>query len=250
MHFYITGGSGRNGSLTIAAALAASGKHTVTALVRNPSSASLQPYAANPNLTLITGSPLSQSAVVEALTTPRRPDAVISTLSLARKGTSPFAGLHPDTTPDFMSQATRILLDAINTVYSDSDSQKGTRPKIIINSTLGAGDSWSSMSWVFRLLFSYSPMRHGVADHDTVDALVRDSGLRFVLARAGRLTEQQRDDADKEPKGQTTAAVRVLPDNGKGLGVADAITRQSLAKWLVLAAEQDTWDGRSPVLIN
>ena len=86
-------------------------------------------------------------------------------------------------------------------------------------------------------------MRFGVADHNLVDGLVRASGRRFVLARAGRLTEQKK---EEDP----VADVRVLPDNAKGLGVADALTRQSLARWLLRAAEEDTWDGKAPVLVN
>lgn len=234
MHFYITGGSGRNGSLVTADALARG--HTVTALVRNPSSASLPTHA---NLTLIQGSPLVQSDVQRALATPTLPDSIISTLSLARTSTSPFAPLRADTTEDFMSRATTVLLAAVDAAFGSNTA----RPKIVINSTLGAGDSWGSMSWAFRLLFSQTPMRFGVADHNRIDGIVRRSGLRFVLARAGRLAEQKNE-------GEPVAAVKALPDNGKGLGMMDALTRQSLAQWLVAAAEQDTWDNKSPVLIN
>lgn len=232
MHIFITGGSGRNGSLAIAEALQRG--HTVTALVRSPSS--LAPHA---NLTILAGSPLDPAAVAHALVTPLRAAAVLSTLSLARTGPSPFASLRPDTLPDFLSRAASTLLAAVDAVFD----QPSAAPKIIINSTLGAGDSWGSMSCVFRLLFSQTPMRFGVADHTVVDGLVRASGRRFVLARAGRLMEQK-------DEGDEVAAVRVLPDNGKGLGVADALTRQSLARWMIVAAEEDTWDGQSPVLVN
>lgn len=236
MHIYITGGSGRNGSLVIAEALEHG--HTVTALVRDPSSMP----SSHANLTVLQGSPLRQADVERALATPLRAAAVVSTLSLARTGTSPFSPLRGDTTPDFMSRATSVLLAALD-ASSSSSPQAPSSPKLIINSTLGAGDSWDSMAWAFRLLFSQTPMRFGVADHTRVDGLVRASGRRFVMARAGRLTEQKR---EQDP----VADVRVLPDNGKGLGLADALTRQSLASWLVRAAEEETWDGKAPVLVN
>ncbi|TQV94735.1 TrkA-N domain dehydrogenase [Cordyceps javanica] len=247
MHIYITGGSGRNGSLSVAAALERG--HTVTALVRDAAS-----LPARANLTVVEGSPLRQADVERALTSPARADAVLVTLGLARTSGSPFAPLRPDTTPDFMSRAVRTLLAAVDAVFlppgsataapADTAAPASTSaPKLILNSTLGAGDSWSALSWPFRLLFSQTPMRFGVADHNLVDHLVRGSGRRFVLARAGRLTEQKK-------LSEPSAPVRVLPDNGKGLGLADALTRQSLAQWLVLAAEQDAWDGTSPVLIN
>jgi putative NADH-flavin reductase len=56
MHIYISGGSGRNGQLTIQSAL--SRGHTVTALVRNPSS--LTPH---PSLTIIQGKHRSEKQV-------------------------------------------------------------------------------------------------------------------------------------------------------------------------------------------
>ncbi|XWW97767.1 hypothetical protein V2A60_005754 [Cordyceps javanica] len=251
MHIYITGGSGRNGSLSVAAALERG--HTVTALVRDAAS-----LPARANLTVVEGSPLRQADVERALTSPARADAVLVTLGLARTSGSPFAPLRPDTTPDFMSRAVRTLLAAVDAVFLSPGSAAAavaaaaaetaapastSAPKLILNSTLGAGDSWSALSWPFRLLFSQTPMRFGVADHNLVDDLVRGSGRRFVLARAGRLTEQKK-------LSEPSAPVRVLPDNGKGLGLADALTRQSLAQWLVLAAEQDAWDGTSPVLVN
>ncbi len=74
MHIFITGGSGRNGKLTIRAAL--SHGHTVTALIRNPSSFDLS----HPNLTIVQGTPTSQASVEEALTNPTIPSAIITTL--------------------------------------------------------------------------------------------------------------------------------------------------------------------------
>ncbi|ATY60082.1 NAD(P)-binding domain [Cordyceps militaris] len=230
MHIYITGGSGRNGSLAIAAALERG--HTVTALLRPSSS-----LPARANLTILHGSPLSQRDVAHALATPRRAHAVLFTLSLPRTGDSPFAPLRPDTAPDFLSHAARTLLAALPAADAP--------PKLVINSALGVGDSWHALAWPLRVLFSHTPMRFGVADHAAVDGLVRrEARGRFVLARAGRLTEQGEEGAEG------ALPVRVLPENGEGLRLMDALTRQSLARWMVMAAEQDTWDGTSPVLVN
>lgn len=71
-----------------------------------------------------------------------------------------------------------------------------------------------------------------------MDILVRNSGLVFVLARPTRLAEGP------------SNHVKVLSDEGPGVGVAASITRESVAKWLVEAAETNKWDGTSPVLIN
>lgn len=81
-------------------------------------------------------------------------------------------------------------------------------------------------------------MRNGLADHARLDAIVRKSGFKFVLARPCRLV-----DGDAKP-------VRVWPDDGQGSPCFPSITRWSVAEWLVDAVESDEFDGRAPVLTN
>ncbi|KAF5676172.1 hypothetical protein FHETE_2299 [Fusarium heterosporum] len=227
MHFLIIGGTGRNGSLALQEALARG--HTVTALVRNTASTKLPTHS---NLTLVQGTPTSQSDISKALATPRTPQVIITALAQVRVTESPFAALHPDTTPDFMAVSMRALLTAI------TQANLPFNPKIIVNSAQGAGTSWRSMNLPGKVLFSHGSMGTGLKDHNEVDRLVRESGLSFVLARPVMLAEGE------------ARLVKVWPDDGKGCAWMPKITRKSVGKWLVDAAESIEWDGQSPVLSN
>lgn len=230
MHIFMTGGSGRNGILTIRVAL--SRGHSVTALVRNPSTF---PLAQHPNLILVEGTPTSQLSVQSALTAASTlPDAVITTLSLRRTSDSPFAPLSPDTDPNFLSAAMRALIDAVHAEYTDA----ARMPKVVINSSVGVGDSWAAMSLPFKALFSISSMRFGLRDHGSAQAILEASGLPFVLARPVRLTESD------------AAPVREFASTGEGLSWNPSVSRASVAEWLVDAAEDGRWDGTAPVLAN
>ncbi|PCD20931.1 hypothetical protein FGRA07_05083 [Fusarium graminearum] len=226
MHFLIIGATGRNGSLAVQEAL--SRGHTVTALVRNTTTAKLPSHS---NLTLVQGVPTSESDITQALTTPQAPQVVITALAQVRVTESPFAALRPDTTPDFLAVSMKALIAAIN----NSNSPK---PKIVVNSSQGAGSSWSSMNLPGKMIFSHGSMGMGLKDHNVVDRLVRESGLVFVLSRPVMLAE-----GEAKP-------VKVWPDDGKGCAWMPKITRDSVGKWLVDAAESSEWDGKSPVLSN
>ena len=225
MHFLVIGATGRNGGLVLQESL--SRGHTVTALARNPSS--LTPQA---NLTIVQGTPSSKADLERALTTPRIPDVIITTLNQRRVTESPFAALHPETTPDLLKAAMQTLLQAIASVNPT------TKPKIVVNSSQGAGDSWGSFNMAFKFVFSHSTMKISLADHTALDKLVRDSGLKFVMPRPCRLVE-----------GPATT-VKVWPDNGKGSPWMPTITRGSVGQWLVDAAESQEWDGLAPVITN
>jgi hypothetical protein len=227
MHFLIIGATGRNGSLAVQESL--SRGHTVTALVRNTTTAKLPSHS---NLTLVQGAPTSESDIIKALTTPQPPQVVITALAQVRVTESPFAALRPDTTPDFLAISMMALIAAMN------NSNLPSKPKIIVNSAQGAGSSWRSMNFPGKMLFSHGSMGIGLKDHNEVDRLVRESGLVFVLSRPVMLTE-----GEDRP-------VKVWPDDGKGCAWMPKITRASVGKWLIDAAESNEWDGQAPVLSN
>lgn len=228
MHILLIGATGVNGQLILKSALAHS--HTVTALVRNPSSSSLPQDA---NLTTVSGSPTSQSDLEAALRSPRPPNAIIFALGHRRSGSSPFSPPEPDCPPDLFEASIQALISAIKTINFTNP------PKLVINSSQGVGPSWKSMAFPVRFIFSHSPaMRIGLADHARMDTIVRESGLPFVLARpTGLVSGPARE-------------VRVWPEDGKGAPWIATITRDSLAAWLVDAAEKDEWNGMAPVITN
>ncbi|TQS33059.1 hypothetical protein Golomagni_06610, partial [Golovinomyces magnicellulatus] len=223
----ILGASGRTGLLTLQRSLESS--HTVTALVRNPSSIPAD-LASNSNLTIVKGTPQSSSDVLKALSTPKAPDAVFFAINARRTTENPFAPLSPDSPADLLPACMRILVDAI--------AQKNIKPKLIMQSSCGAGSSWQAMSWIMRQLFTRSTMMNAIEQHNAVDKIVRESGLTFVMPRPGRLTD--------------TGAAEVvdLGDDGKGLKLMSGISRESVAHWMVSAAETNKYDGKSPVLVN
>ncbi|KND94140.1 hypothetical protein TOPH_01287, partial [Tolypocladium ophioglossoides CBS 100239] len=236
MHIFVSGGSGRNGRLVIQSALDRG--HSVTTLARDPSS--LTPH---PRLTILKGTPTSQADVQAALVTPGPPAAIITTLNPRRTSENPFSPLSPDSPPDLLTSTARILLaaiaDALPPESPPSTSSAGKKsPKIVANSSMGVGESWRAMSWPMRLVFRHSTMRITLQDHDRMDALVRNSGLPFVLARPARLLDGGARD------------VHILPDDGSGAVWNPTVTRASVARWLVDAAESTEWDGKSPVITN
>ncbi|RFU79454.1 N domain-containingdehydrogenase [Trichoderma arundinaceum] len=225
MHIFISGATGRNGRLALDEAL--SRGHTVTVLARNPSS-----LPSHPNLTVVKGTATSLQDVQTALAAPTLPSAILTTINQRRTSENPFSPLSPDSPPDLLTSTAQILLSAIAATPFERP------PKIVVNSLLGAGESFDSMSWPFRAVLSHSTMKLTIRDHNNMDKLIRDSGVPFVLARPARLT-------DGPAKG-----VKIWPDNGQGCGWNAAISRASVGEWMIRAAETNEWDGKSPVLTN
>ncbi|KAE9571712.1 Flavin reductase [Colletotrichum fructicola] len=229
MHFLILGATGRNGSLILTEAL--SRGHTVTALVRTPSSSSLPPQP-QPNLTLVPGNPLSLPDIRTALQNPRAPDAVIVALNPRRVSDSPFAAPHPDTPDSLMHDAVRNALEGMKAAGV---------PKIVINSMQGVGASSGSLIMPFRVLFEHTNMKYTLDDHRAVDALVtgkQGEGVDWVMVRPPMLTE-----GDALP-------VKDYGDDGKGICWMPKITRKSVAVFMVDAAEKPDWNRRAPVIAN
>ena len=115
--------------------------------------------------------------------------------------------------------------------------QHGTR-KIVTMSSFGVGDSNPSAPFIFRMLFRHTNMSAQFADHDIVDEEMKASGMDYVLVRPTRLSEGE------------AAPVREYGNLGKGTGVFSAISRKSVAVFLVDAAEKDAWNRSTPVISN
>ncbi|KAJ4269587.1 hypothetical protein NW762_001254 [Fusarium torreyae] len=184
MHILLLGASDYNSSQILQSAL--SRNYTVTVLVRHELSTSY-----HPNLTLVTGSPTSQHDLEAALQTPTPPEAIIVALG------------HDD----ILESITRALLNAIKSVQHPYQSNGlASSPQRV-------------MPLPLRLVFSPNDaMRIGPDEHNRVDAIVRASGLPFVLAQSPRLIRER-------PK-----SVRASPSDGRGAAWLAAVTR---ASWLV-----------------
>ncbi|CAF3482860.1 hypothetical protein SNK03_012683 [Fusarium graminearum] len=180
MHILLLSTSDQNGSAVLQSAI--SRNYTVTALL---------PYGSyspsHANVILVTGSSTSQHDLETALQTPMFPEAIVIAFDHA----------------NLWELVARALLKAIAAV----NLRKRTEWK----------SSYSQISLPFRLVFTHSnATQMGRDDYNRVDAIVRDSGLPFVLAPNSRVS--------KMPK-----TIRASPCDGRGVAWMAAVKRVSMA---------------------
>ena len=223
MRILILGANGRTGQLATSKALEHG--HTVTALVRRPSS-----MQAQQGLVVIEGTPLSQADIEKAFSaTPDDPvQAVLVTLNNPRASDNPFS--KPIAPPYFIRDSVRN----VTTVMRNHGVKE-----IIIMSSVGIGNSFSQIPWITKLLFRYTNMRSVMGDHDALDAVIHEShDLDWTLVRPTML------------KDGGAAPIRELGEIGEGVGLFDATTRASVAEFMVRAVEADTWTKKAVVITN
>ncbi|KBZ62238.1 hypothetical protein K875_03159 [Mycobacterium [tuberculosis] TKK-01-0051] len=210
----VLGGSGRTGVHVLA--YAAARGHRVRALVRNP-----DVVQAPAGVELIAGTPSNIDDIRKAA---QGTEAVISTLNNARASDNPWA--KPVSPPMFMTDATCNVL----TVMGEQNIGR-----IVITSTMGAGDDWARINPMFKFLVNISNIKVGFVDHTGVDTLVRISDTDWTLARAVALT-------DKPASGSVRAAEAGTDKPGM------RITRADLAAFLVDTVEDGTWIRQTPIV--
>ena len=244
MRILVLGASGRVGKLVVQGALAR-GKypptpasshiypnecagHKVTALVRNE--ASLRSITATDGtLKIVQGQPQDSADVEKAFAAVLEdlPAAVVVTLNSARTSDNPFA--KPTSPPALMHDAHVNVLAAMKS--------HGTR-KIVTLQAHGVGESFATLFLPVKLLVRYSNMSIGYKDHEQVEKVVKQSGVRYVLVRPARFVEGPA--ADVQSYGNT----------GEGIGSFKTATKESVARFLLDAVKNDGWDGMTPVISN
>ncbi|PMD17747.1 NAD(P)-binding protein [Hyaloscypha hepaticicola] len=233
MHILLLGASGRTGKLILHEAL--SNSHTVTALVRDPSS--LTPTS---GLTITTGTPLSYSSIEAAITsTPSQkiPDAIIIALASVRATDSPFS--KPTSPPRLLTESHARVLEVM---------RKFGIGRLITISAFGVGESIRNVFLPVRMVLKYSSMAYAFEDHGEVESLVRRTAgewkkagreLEWTLVRPCMLNDGE------------VAEVRVLGDEGEGAGFMAGISRGSLVRFLVeRCLEKGEFVGCTPVICN
>lgn len=198
MRITIIGGSRGTGALL--AALARDGGHDVTVVSRSGNAPdgvrAVRGDAADPDV--------ASRAVEEA-------DAVVVTVGAA-KGT-----------PLHRAKVTRTVVEAMH--------QAGVR-RIIIQSSLGAGDSGSQLPGALRFLTKVA-LAKPLADHNEQEAAVMGSGLDWTVVRPTGLT-------DKEPTGDWLAAETAADGSLRG-----TIPRSDLAACMLQLLQDDTSIGKA-----
>jgi uncharacterized protein YbjT (DUF2867 family) len=206
MHILIIGASQGTGALAVRAALDKG--HEVTAFARSPEKLGLK----HPQLQKMVGD-FHRAASVEAAVEGQ--DAVIITAS----ATSLRAFKE---NPHYFSQGTGIAIAAM---------KKANVKRLVVLSALGTGDSRSLMNPIVRALTVGLFLKLPFLDHERQEELVRASGLDWVIARPGRLT----DGAARRRYVKKTAIERV----------PSSISRADVADFMVEACEVPTWVGHA-----
>ena len=203
----VLGATGGTGRLIVAQALARG--YDVTALVRSPEKANALLGAK-----LVVGDARDPRTLREAL---RGQDAVVSALGTPA---SPFREVK------LLSEVTRTLVDTMK-------AEEVAR--LVAITGIGAGDSRGHGGFAFDSLVFPLLLRHVYADKDRQEAIVRESGLDWVLVRPAILS-------DKASRG----TVRALTDLSGFHG--GSIAREDVARFVLDQVEADAWVGRAPLI--
>jgi len=173
----------------------------------------------HPDLEKVDGDALDPAAVRAAI---QPGDVVIQTLGVSL---TPRNVMMPVT---LFSEATRALVDAMN--------DAGAR-RLICVTGFGAGDSAEKGSILYRTFARQGFLKRAYDDKDVQEWIVRKSGLDWVIARPGILTD-----------GLHTGRYQVLSDPADWrLG---KISRANVADFLVKQIDSDAHLGETPVLIE
>ena len=125
-----------------------------------------------------------------------------------------------------MSEGTRVLAAAMK--------QRGVRRLVCITG-MGAGDSAGHGGFVYDRLIKPLLLRQIYKDKDRQEAIIRASGLDWVIVRPAVLT-------DKPATGGVLAIINLDGFNG------GTIPRADVAAFVVAQTESDEWLGKTPLI--
>jgi uncharacterized protein YbjT (DUF2867 family) len=206
MRILVLGGSQGTGALVVKAALERG--HQVTAFARSPQKLALE----HPQLKKVAGD-FHQQASVEAAVADQ--DAVIITASATKL--SAFKE-----NPTYFSQGTGYAIQAM---------KKAGAKRLVILSALGTAESRPLLPALLSAVMVGWLLKAAFADHAVQEQLTKASGLEWVIARPGRLTD-----------GPARKQYVKQPNLEK---VPSSISRADLADFLVEAAEKPDWVGKA-----
>lgn len=185
----VLGATGGTGRLIVSQALEHG--HQVSALVRSPEKASKLD-----GVRLVVGDVRDEKALREAL---KGQDAVVSALGTPA---SPFREV------TLLSTATRALVNAMNAEHVS---------RLICITGIGAGDSAGHGGFLFDNVIFPLLLKNVYADKNRQEAIVRDSGLDWVLVRPSVLN-------DKPGRGSIRALTDLSDFHGGSISREDVAT--------------------------
>lgn len=194
MNVIIVGATGTIGRLAVARFLDAG--HTVTAFARHPEKLELD----HPGLSLVAGDALNADDVAAAIA---GHDAVVITLG---------AGL---------SRKSKIRSEGTLNVIKGMQAWGVDR--LIVQSTLGAHESWDNLNFFWKRIMFGALLRPVFKDHELQEMIVRASGLNWTIVRPGAFADGPATHAYVE---NVPASARNLTLKITRSDVADFLTRQ------------------------
>jgi len=206
MNVLILGAAGKTGSLVVERAVAAG--HVVTAFVRDAAT-----YRAPADVRVVAGDATNLASVDKAMVAQ---DAVIDTIA----GKTPY-------------RKTTLERSVAGAVVAAMKAN-GVR-RVIVVSSFGVGDSADQAGWFVEHVIVPTWLRGSTEDKAAMEAVVRDSGVAFVIVRPAMLT----DDA-------ATGNVKVF----QGHDTAHKITRADVAQFCVDQLTSDEHVGRAVTIAN
>ena len=209
MKLLVIGGTGGTGREIVRQAIEAG--HTVTLLARDPKTAE----TSFPGTRIVGGDVLDQAAVERAMD---GQEVVVCSLG---SGLS-FARM------TMLSEGTSRLVAAM--------TAKGVRRLVCITG-VGAGDSRGHGGFVYNWLIRPTILRQVYADKDRQEAVVRGSGLDWIIVRPAVLTD-----------GPVTGRYQALTDL-KGVQ-SDKISRADVADFVLKQITGDRFVGKTPLLTS
>ena len=136
--------------------------HAVTAFARDPEKVAVK----HANLKFVQGDVMDSASVEKAV---QGQQAVLSSLGAGVKGM-------------VRSEGTRQIVCAM---------EKAGIRRLISLSTLGAGDSWETLSLKYKILFR-TLLRKALADHEAQENHIKKSQLDWTIVRPGGFTNGRR----------------------------------------------------------
>lgn len=205
MKVIVFGGTGSIGRLVVGRALELG--HEVTVFTRSAASVTQK----QPRLTIVEGDVFKIGDVTPTI---EGHDAVIVTLGNGSKG-------------NVRSRGTATIVTAMQ--------QTGVR-RLIVQSTLGVGDSWENLNFMWKRVMFGLLLRGAYTDHVEQERVTRASGLDWTIPRPAAFVD-----------GQRTGKYRL------GFGPHDAktslkIARADVADFVVSQLTDDAWLGQTPAL--
>jgi len=183
--------------------------HHVTAILRNPQRVQIS----NENLKVIKGDILDKRSVEEGV---EGQEAVCITI-----------GINPTFKPvEVFSRGTDLVIAAM---------KKYLCQRLICVTGIGAGDSRNHGGFFYDKIINPLLLKNLYMDKDRQEAIIRNSGLKWVIVRPGFLTN-----------GPRTVQYRVLKDLG---GIkAKKISRADVADFMVQELEHSRYKWQTPLI--